>query len=71
MKLSALPKDRHAYDVALRGASTPTDEWGQGYLPYAIADGWERIARDFAYWRVDAVGEKSAASAEERAVARQ
>lgn len=67
VKLSALPADRHAYDVALRGAQTPTDEWGQGYLPYAIADGWERIARDFAYWRVDVVGEKSAASAEERA----
>ena len=67
VKLSALPADRHAYDVALRAAPAPTDGYGQGYLPYAIADGWERIARDLAYWRVDAAGEKSAPSAEERA----
>ncbi len=65
MKLSALPADRRAYDIALRAAAT--DEWGQGYLPYAIADGWERIVRDLAYWRVDAVGERRAASADERA----
>jgi hypothetical protein len=67
VKLRALPADRRAYDAALRAARTPTDEWGQGYLPYAIADGWERIVRDFAYWRVDAVGEKSAASLDDRA----
>jgi hypothetical protein len=24
-----------------------------GYLPYAIADGWEQLAKDFAYWRVE------------------
>ncbi len=67
VKLGALPKDRQAYDAALRGAANPTDGWGQGYLPYAIADGWERIVRDFAYWRVDAVGEKSAAALDDRA----
>ncbi len=67
VKLSALPADRHAYDIALSVAKIQTDEWEQGYLPYAIADGWERIARDLAYWRVDVAGEKSAPSAEERA----
>lgn len=65
VKLSALPADRRAYDAALRAART--DGWGQGYLPYAIADGWERIVRDFAYWRVDTIGEKSAANPDERA----
>jgi len=63
--LSALPKDRAAYDRALRVAST--DEFGQGYLPYSIADGWEHVVRDFAYWRVDVVGATKAATPEERA----
>ena len=67
VKLSALPKDRAAYDRALRGATPPTDEFGQGYLPYQIADGWQRIVRDLAYWRVDVVGETKAPTPEERA----
>jgi hypothetical protein len=67
VKLSALPKDRQDYDKALRGAHEPTDQYGQGYLPYQIADGWQRIVRDLAYWRVDVVGETKAATAEERA----
>ncbi len=65
VKLNALPKDRAAYDRALRAAST--DEFGQGYLPYSIADGWERVVRDFAYWRVDVVGATKAATSDERA----
>lgn len=65
VKLSALPKDRAAYDRALRAAST--DEFGQGYLPYSIADGWERVVRDFAYWRVDVVGATKATTPDERA----
>jgi hypothetical protein len=64
VQLSALPKDRAAYDRALRAAST--DEFGQGYLPYQIADGWERVVRDFAYWRVDVVGAAKAATPAER-----
>ena len=67
VKLSALPKDRHDYDKALRAAHDPTDQYSQGYLPYQIADGWQRIVRDLAYWRVDVVGETKAATADERA----
>jgi hypothetical protein len=67
VKLSALPKDRADYDKALRGAHEPADQYGQGYLPYQIADGWQRIVRDLAYWRVDVVGETKAATADERA----
>ncbi|HEV3087105.1 MAG TPA: hypothetical protein VGX96_07730 [Candidatus Elarobacter sp.] len=66
VKLSALPPSRHAYDGALRGAAVPTDQYAQGYLPYEIADGWERIVRDLAYWRVDLVGEQKASTAEDR-----
>jgi hypothetical protein len=67
VKLGALPKDRAGYDRALHAATTPTDQYAQGYLPYQIADGWQRIVRDLAYWRVDVVGETKAATAEERA----
>ena len=67
VKLSALPKDRQAYDRALHGAQPASDQYGQGYLPYQIADGWERIVRDLAYWRVDVVGETKAATQDERA----
>ncbi|HEX3468751.1 MAG TPA: hypothetical protein VHT05_11795 [Candidatus Elarobacter sp.] len=67
VKLSALPKDRRAYDAALYAASPASDEYAQGYLPYSIADGWERIVRDLAYWRVDVVGEAKAATADDRA----
>lgn len=65
--LAALPVDERAYDRALHAAPAASDIWSQGYLPYAIADGWERIVRDFAYWRVDVAGEKSAPAAGDRA----
>lgn len=48
---TAMPKDREAYDDALRTANT--DQYRQGYLPYEILDGWEQLRQDFAYWRVD------------------
>jgi hypothetical protein len=67
VKLSALPLDQKSYETALEHAPTPTDEWGVGYVPYEIADGWERLVRDFAYWRVDTVGAAKAASAQDRA----
>ncbi len=67
VKLNALPKDREAYDTALRGASPPSDQYRQGYLPYSIADGWEHIVRDLAFWRVDVVGAAKGASADDRA----
>ncbi|MBV9439588.1 MAG: S1/P1 Nuclease [Candidatus Eremiobacteraeota bacterium] len=67
VRLSALPADRKAYERALLAASPSTDGYTQGYLPYEIADGWERIVRDLAYWRVDVVGETKALAADDRA----
>jgi hypothetical protein len=58
--LDALPASREAYDTLLRGAGT--DQYKIGYLPYEIIDGYEQVTTDFAYWRVDRVGERSAAS---------
>ena len=41
---------REDYDTALRGVGQ--DSWKAGYLPYAIVDSYQHLARDFAYWRV-------------------
>jgi hypothetical protein len=49
--LAALPETRAAYESALRAVGS--DSWKAGYLPYAIIDGWQQLAKDFAYWRVD------------------
>jgi hypothetical protein len=65
MTLPALPSTREAYDTALRAAGT--NEFKIGFLPYSIIDGWYRIRRDFALWRVDVVGERKTASPEDRA----
>ena len=46
------------------GAST---QYKAGYLPYAIVDGWQQIAKDFAYWRAASKGAETAATPEERA----
>ena len=47
-------------------ASPPSDEFGQGYLPYSIADGWEHVVRDLAYWRADVIGETKGPTAADR-----
>jgi hypothetical protein len=64
-KLSELPATREEYDTALRAAGT--DSWKAGYLPYAIADRWEQLAHDFAYWRILAAAEANPAWAEHHA----
>jgi len=61
----ALPVSREAYDTALRAAGT--DQYKMGFLPYSIIDGWQQVAKDFAIWRVDRVGEEKSADAADRA----
>jgi hypothetical protein len=63
--LDALPISREAYDTALR--ATGSDQYKMGFLPYSIIDGWQQIAKDFAIWRVDRVGEAKSADAADRA----
>jgi hypothetical protein len=48
--LNSLPPTRAEYDSAL--GKVGADSWRVGYLPYAIIDGWQQLAKDFAYWRV-------------------
>jgi hypothetical protein len=47
---AALPPTRAEFDSALRAVGQ--DNWKSGYLPYSIVASYERLSRDFAYWRV-------------------
>lgn len=67
VRLAALPATREAYDTALRAAKT--DQYKQGYLPYAILEGWQQLREDFAYWRVDDYNARHGANIEQRAFA--
>ena len=49
VSLEKLPQDMEAYEAVLQRAGT--DPYRMGYLPYSIADGWEILRKDFAYWR--------------------
>jgi hypothetical protein len=51
VRLEALPKDMATYARALESAGT--DPYRVGYVPYSIMDGYERVRKDFAIWRVD------------------
>ncbi len=63
--LDDLPPGRSDFDAAYRakGIRPPAP----GYLPYAIIDGWQQIAKDFAYWRTSSVAEKNAKTKADRA----
>jgi hypothetical protein len=63
--IASLPKDREAYDTALRRANT--DEYKIGFLPFSLIDGWQQVVKDFAYWRVLALGEQRSTDPSERA----
>lgn len=51
VSMQSMPKDRQDYEKALESAHT--NEYQQGYLPYALLDGWQQLRKDFAYWRID------------------
>jgi hypothetical protein len=55
--LSALPATREEYETAVRAVGG--DVGKSGYLPYTIAEGYEQLAKDFAYWRVEKAALKS------------
>ena len=62
--LELTPLTREAYDTALRARNFT--QYKAGYLPLSIVDGWQQLAKDFAYWRAASVGARSAASASDR-----
>jgi hypothetical protein len=65
LPLADLPPTRREYDTLLRAKGF--DQYQAGYLPYSIVDGWQQIAKDFAYWRADVKGAETAATPQERA----
>jgi hypothetical protein len=65
LALTDLPPNRERYDSALRAANT--DQYRTGFLPYSLIDGWQQVAKDFAYWRVAAAGETRSSDAGARA----
>jgi hypothetical protein len=65
LTLDMLPPTREAYDTILRTRNFT--QYSAGYLPYSIVDGWQQLAKDFAYWRAASVGARTAVDPSERA----
>ncbi|MGA2951343.1 MAG: S1/P1 Nuclease [Caulobacteraceae bacterium] len=63
--LASLPITRESYESSLREAGSSA--WKAGYLPYSIVDGWQQLAKDFAYWRAAKAGAKLTANPAHRA----
>jgi hypothetical protein len=63
--LADLPATRADYETALR--SVGSDSWHAGYLPYAIVDGWQQLAKDLAYWRMETAAARTVANRAHRA----
>jgi hypothetical protein len=59
-----LPPTRAAFAEQVRKAGADPD--AVGYLAYAIADGYQQLVKDFAFWRAEAAGEKLAKDAKKR-----
>ena len=49
--LTELPETREAFDTLVRAVGHT--QYGAGYLPYNIVDGWQQLVKDFGFWRVD------------------
>jgi hypothetical protein len=63
--LDMLPPTREAYDTILR--TNNFTQYRIGYLPYSIVDGWQQLAKDFAYWRAASIGARTAVDPADRA----
>jgi hypothetical protein len=46
---SGIARTREDFDTALRGRGLT--QYKAGYLPYAIVDGWQQLAKNLAFWR--------------------
>ncbi|HEY3951168.1 S1/P1 Nuclease [Phenylobacterium sp.] len=57
--LAGLPNTRAEFETQLRAVNQ--NSWKSGYLPYSILENYQKLARDFAYWRVLDAAEKNPA----------
>lgn len=62
--LTEMPRNRDAFSAALH--ANGSDLHKTGWLYYNLIDGYEQLVKDFAYWRVDVVGEKRALDAKQK-----
>jgi hypothetical protein len=62
--LDLLPATRGDFEKGLRLKGVEPND--QGYLPYAIIDGYQQVVKDFAYWRASKVGAKKAKTRADR-----
>jgi hypothetical protein len=62
--LTSMPPSRDAFSVVVHAHGQ--DLHKSGWLYYNLVDGYEQLAKDFAYWRVDVVGEKRGATPQEK-----
>ncbi len=62
--LDLLPATRGDFEKGLRLKGVEPND--QGYLPYAIIDGYQQVVKDFAYWRASRVGAKTAKTKADR-----
>ena len=58
--VAPLIDSRRDFDTALRAASGNTQTQYSGYLPYNIVDGWQQLRKDFAYYRAEKIGLRTA-----------
>jgi hypothetical protein len=49
--ITAMPRDREAYETAVHAAGTSL--YKAGYLYYNMVDGYEQLVKDFAYYRIE------------------
>lgn len=62
--LDFLPATRGEFEKGLRLKGVEPNS--QGYLPYAIIDGYQQLVKDFAYWRASKVGARTAKTRADR-----
>lgn len=65
LPLEQLPETREEYDTVLRAGGFT--QYEAGYLPYSIVDGFQRLRKDFAYWRALTKAIETATTPDERA----
>jgi hypothetical protein len=63
--ITDMPKNRDAYSAVLHAAGS--DLHKSGWLYYNLIDGYQQLSKDFAYWRVDVVGEKRSTDPKQKA----
>ena len=54
--IAAMPTNRFEYEVTLHNAGTTVTKGG--YLYYNLLDGYEQLAEDFAYYRIETIAAK-------------